>query len=137
MGVVVDTSALIALERSGADLDARALALADEPAVIPAVVYGELQVGVRLADTKARAARRRDRIEALVSRLPVVEFDRSIADRWAELFADLTLQGTLIPANDLQVAATALHLDFTVLLSPRGENHFEKVPGLRVARLRM
>jgi predicted nucleic acid-binding protein len=137
VGVVVDTSALIALERSGAEFDAHALDRADEPAVIPAVVYAELQVGVRLADSKARATQRRDRIEALVTRLPIVEFDRAIADRWADLFADLTLAGAMIPANDLQVAATALYLDFAVLLGPQGETHYEKVEGLLVARLTM
>jgi predicted nucleic acid-binding protein len=45
--------------------------------------------------------------------------------------------GTMIPANDLQVAATSIHLNFTVLLGPKGNTHFEKVPGLRVARLRV
>lgn len=137
MGVVVDTSALIALERSDVALDSRSIDLADEPAVIPAIVYAELQVGTRLATSEARAARRRDRIQALISRLPIVEFDRAIAERWADIFADLALTGTMIPANDLQVAATALHLDFAVLLGPKGETHFTKVAGLRLSRLRM
>lgn len=133
MGVVVDTSALVALERSG--FDEGRLDRAGEPAVIPAIVYAEMQVGVRLAGDAARAARRRARIEALVSRVPIVEFDRSIAERWADLFADLTLAGTMIPANDLQVAATGLHLDFAVLLGPKGEGHFTRVPSLRIVRL--
>lgn len=135
MGVVIDTSALIALERSDADLDAWSLEVADEPAVIPAIVYAELQVGARLATSSDRAAQRQARIDALVSRLPIVEFDRAIADRWAEFFADLTLAGAMIPANDLQVAATALHLDFAVLLGPKGETHFTRVSGLRLSRL--
>jgi len=41
----------------------------------------------------------------------------------------------MIPGNDLQVAATAAHLDFAVLLGPEGESHFAKVPGLRLVRL--
>ena len=135
MGVVVDTSALIALKRAGVRIEERLLEHGDEPAVIPAIVYAELQVGARLAEDAERATLRRARIEALVERVPIVEFDRAIADRWADLFADLTLAGTMIPANDLQVAATGLHLDFAVLLGPMGEAHYAKVPGLKLVRL--
>jgi len=133
---VIDTSALVAVERLGIDLEESLGELAEEIAVIPAIVYAELQVGVRLADTPARAASRRARIEALVSRLPVVEFDRAVAERWAELFAVLTRAGSMIPANDLSIAATAVHLGYAVLLGPKGEAHYEKVRGLRVARLK-
>ena len=133
---MIDTSALVAVERLGIDLDQSLGELAEEIAVIPAIVYAELQVGVRLADTPARAASRRARIEALVSRLPVVEFDRAIGERWAELFTLLTRAGSMIPANDLSIAATAVHLGYAVLLGPKGEGHYEKVRGLRVARLK-
>lgn len=131
MGLVLDTSALIALERSGAVL---AEGLGEEgsaPAVVPAVVYAELMVGVHLADSESRSAGRRARIEAIVSRCPVVDFDRSIADRWADLFAELSRDGRMIPANDLAVAATALYLDYGVLTGPDGEEHFRRVEGLR------
>ncbi len=136
MGVVIDTSALIALERVGAGFDPQSLAGTDEPAVIPAIVYAELQAGVRLARGVSRTSRRRARIEALTFRVPVVEFDQTIADRWADLFAGLTRAGTMIPSNDLQVAATATHLDFAILVGPKGEQHFTKVPGVRLLRLR-
>ena len=59
----------------------------------------------------------------------------SDAERWAELFATLSRRGRLIPANDLAVAATALHLGFGVLVGPQDEAHFRSVPGLRVERL--
>lgn len=135
MGLVLDTSALVAVERIGAELEDRLGDLGTDLAVLPAIVYAELQVGVRLADTPARAASRRSRIDALVTRLPIVEFDRAIAERWADLFAALTRGGSMIPANDLAVAATAVHLGFAVLLGPEGEEHYERVPDLRVARL--
>jgi predicted nucleic acid-binding protein len=38
----------------------------------------------------------------------------------------------LIPANDLAVAATALHLEYGVLVGPEDEAHFRRVDGLRV-----
>jgi predicted nucleic acid-binding protein len=65
----------------------------------------------------------------------VVDFGVSIAERWAELFTTLTRQGHLIPANDLAVAATAIHLGFGVVVGPQDEAHFRLVPGLRVERL--
>ena len=143
MGVVVDTSALVAAERHGAtdasgapttwsDLLGR---LAGESAVLPAAAYAELLVGVHLADSPGRAASRRARIDALTARVPVVDFDSAIARWWAQLFADLRRAGELIPANDLAVAATALHLGFAVLVGPSGEGHFQRVSDLRVERL--
>lgn len=66
----------------------------------------------------------------------MVEFDRPVAERWADLFAQLTRAGTMIPANDLAIAATAIHLDYAVLLGPKGEAHYERVKGLRVRRMR-
>jgi tRNA(fMet)-specific endonuclease VapC len=131
VGLVLDTSALIALERSKVRLEEAMGDAASEPAVIPAIVYAELQVGVLLADSRSRAEQRRSRIEALVSRCPIVEFDRGIAERWARLFAELSRKGRLIPANDLAVAATAGQLEYDVLIGPEGEEHFARVRGLK------
>jgi predicted nucleic acid-binding protein len=143
MGVVVDTSALIAAERAGGRAESgdgrswdRLLGkLAAEPAVLPAVVYAELLVGVQLAGNAKRAAARRARIDALALRIPIVDFDAAIADQWAKLFAALSRRGQLIPSNDLAVAATARHLEFSVLVGPDDERHFRRVPGLRVQTL--
>ncbi len=41
----------------------------------------------------------------------------------------------MIPANDLVVAATALHLDYGVCVGPADERRFRRVPGLRVEAL--
>lgn len=98
MGLVIDTSALVAVERSSASWETALSTFGDEPAVLPAIVCAELFVGARLVAT-------------------------------------LTRRGRLIPANDLAVAATALDLDFGVLVGPADEAHFRSVPGLRVERL--
>jgi tRNA(fMet)-specific endonuclease VapC len=133
MGLVIDTSALVALERSaGSWSDGLP---ADERASVPAIVYAELLAGVHLADHPRRAARRRAKIEALLSAAPIVEFGPAVAERWADLHARLSRDGRLIPANDLAVAATALELGYGVLVGPRDEARFRQVPGLRVAVL--
>ena len=72
---------------------------------------------------------------ALVARVPVIDFNASIARRWARAFTKLQRSGEPIPANDLAVAATALHLDFPVLVGPSGEGHFRRVSGLVVEQL--
>lgn len=135
MGAVIDTSALVSLERRAGGWDDLVARLGSEPVALPAIVYGELLVGVRLANDPERAASRRAKIAALADRVPVVEFGREIAERWSDLFSVLRRSGQLIPANDLAVAATAVHLDFDVIVGPDDETHFRRVPGLRVQPL--
>ncbi len=137
MGLVVDTSAVVALERGGAEWDAALAKLGNEPLVLPAIVYAELLVGVRLAGRVGRASARRAKVDALVARVPVVDFGREIAERWADVVATLRRKGASIPANDIVVAATALQLGFAVLVGSRDEQHFRRVPKLRVERLRV
>ena len=131
MGLVIDTSALVAIERAGADWGAAIARFADEPVVIAAIGYAELLVGVELADTQRRAARRRERVDVLVTHCPVVEFSAQIAAIWVSTFAKLSREGATIPSNDLAIAATALYLGFGVLVGPEGEKHYRRVPGLR------
>jgi predicted nucleic acid-binding protein len=135
VGLVIDTSALVAAERGAGDWGNTLAAIGDEAAVVPAIVYAALLVGVELAADRARAACRRAKIDALMSRVPLVEFDAAAAVHWAELVATLSPAGRLIPANALAVAATARALRFGVLVGPRDEEHFRVVPGLRVEAL--
>jgi predicted nucleic acid-binding protein len=132
MGLVIDTSALVALERAA---DVGLNALPDEPTAVPAIVCAELLVGVNMADSRKRAAARRATIEALLEKAPIVDFGRAEAERWARLYTDLSRVGQLIPANDLVVAATALEMDYGVLVGPGDEAHFRRVPHLRVVVL--
>jgi len=127
---VIDTSALVALERAEAGWDRLLEAHRHDAVALPAVVLAELLVGVHLAGRGRRD--KRATIDAVVQRVPLVEFGREIAELWAELFATLSRRGELIPANDLAVAATALHLGFGVVVGDRDEAHFRRVESLRV-----
>jgi predicted nucleic acid-binding protein len=135
MGLVVDTSAIVDIERAGSNWPAMLAAAADESVALPVIVLAELLAGVHLAETPARASERRAKVEALRSRVPVIALGEAAAERWAEVFAVLQRSGSLIPSNDLTVAATALELGFGVLVSARDEAHFRRVPGLRVEAL--
>lgn len=109
-------------------------AIAAESLVLPVIVLAEMWAGVAMADG-ARAAARRARVEALAAHVPLAEFDAAAAETWGRLFGELSRLGTLIPANDLTVAAIAKRLDYGVLVGAADEQHFRKVPGLRVETL--
>ena len=57
------------------------------------------------------------------------------AERLVKLEDSVSQQGTLIPANDLAVAATARHLGFSILVGPSDEAHFRRVPDVEVRTL--
>jgi len=131
MGLILDTSALIAWER--ALNDGHTLALDDsEELVMPAVVWAEALAGVRLADSAPRAARRMARLEALRRVMGVEPFTAETAEHHADIFAELTQSGTMIPQNDIAVAATARCLGCGVLVGPKDEAHFRRIAGLDV-----
>ena len=132
MGLVIDTSALVALERSNTGWSE---GLPNEPAAMAAIVYAELLVGAKMTESRRRAAARRAKIDALLTAMPVVDFGLEAAERWADLYAYLSRRSQLIPANDLVVAATALELEYGVLVGPSDEAHFRRVPNLRVVVL--
>jgi predicted nucleic acid-binding protein len=135
VGLVIDTSALVAVERGQLGLDEALSGVGTETVALPAIVYAELLAGVRLADTPVRAAARRAKIDRLATRVPVVPFGPVAAEWWAKIFAMLHRAGTPIPGNDMMVAATALELNFGVLVGPGDEVHFRRVDGLRVERI--
>ena len=142
MGLVIDTSALIAVERRSAEGRSASAwaellpAVSSEPVVMPAIVLAELLAGVEMADTAMRAAARRARIAALTACVPVVDFDAEIAEEWARLFAALSRGGRLIPSNDLAVVATAPAAGLRRAVGPTElEKHFKMVQDLRVETL--
>jgi predicted nucleic acid-binding protein len=134
MGLIIDTSALVALERSaGTD---RPLALeADEEYALPAIVWAEALVGVRMAPDALRAARRLARLEAIRKTTGIEDFGPLTAEHYADIFAELSKAGTLIPQNDMAVAATARTLGFGVLVGTADEAHFRRIAKLEVRLL--
>jgi tRNA(fMet)-specific endonuclease VapC len=125
---LIDTSVLIGLERRRLPPAALALVAPGARLGLAAVTAAELLVGVHLADTTERRARRSTFVEALLAALPVVPFDLAAARRHADLAAHLTRAGTPVGAYDLLIGATALAGGWAVLTAdPRG---FGRLPGL-------
>ena len=134
MGLILDTSALVALERSLAT----SAPLSLEPTEIfalPAIVWAEALIGVRLAADASRAARRLARLEAIRRVTGIEDLTPLVAEHYADIFTELSKRGQLIPQNDIAVAATARSLGFGVLVGPADQAHFRKVPDLHVGVL--
>ena len=134
MGLILDTSALVAWERARNAGQSVTLDESEE-LVMPAVVWAEALAGVRLADSAARAARRMAWLETLRRVMGVEPFTAETAEHHADIFAELTQSGTMIPQNDIAVAATARCLGCGVLVGPRDEAHFRRIAGLDVMLL--
>lgn len=125
MGTLVDTSVLIHIER------ARLVNLPQLEADvgIAAVSFSELLHGVHRADPGNRP-RREAFVEAVARAFPIVPFDESVARVHARLWAEIESTGKPIGPHDLQIAATAITLGWSVLT--RNPREFARVPGLDV-----
>ena len=129
MGLLVDTSVLIELERADAPIVSN---LGDQVIFLAAVTASELLHGVYRANTALRRARRESYVEKILQAIPVVAFDLDVARVYAQIWADLRAKGHNIGAHDLQIAATALHQGLTVLTA--NVRDFDLVPDLLVQR---
>jgi predicted nucleic acid-binding protein len=128
MGVILDSSVLVAFERRRFDLER--LLSEHSPAALAAVTAAELLIGVERADTPERRARRETFVENLLTRLPVIPFDLAQSRLYAIRFAELAQRGEVIGDRDLQIAATALSLEYELATLNVGE--FQRVNGLKL-----
>ena len=130
MGLIVDSSVFIGLERRMQTLDTLFAAVPEEPLVLSAVTASEILVGIHRADSPERRGRRKTFVEDLLERLPALEFDLTVARIHARLWAELASAGQLIGAHELIIAATAVAHDYTVLTDNLRD--FNRVPGLEI-----
>ena len=107
----------------------------DEPYALPAIVWAEALVGVRLAADASRAARRLARLEAVRKVTGIEDFTPFISEHYADIFSELSREGRLIPKNDIAVAVTARAIGFGVVVGSADEALFLQVAGLDVRAL--
>jgi tRNA(fMet)-specific endonuclease VapC len=112
MGVILDSSILIAFERQRFNLEQ--LLIDHAPPAIAAVTAAELLIGVERADTAERRLRRNEFVQNLFASIPILAFDLPQARIYAIHFAVLAQRGEMIGDRDLQIAATALSLDYKI-----------------------
>jgi tRNA(fMet)-specific endonuclease VapC len=128
MGLIIDSSLLIAAERRRFDLEAFIEAEAPMEAIfITSVTASELLHGVHRATPERRAAREAY-VEFILGDLPILAFDLPSARRHARLWASLEVSGNRIGAHDMMIAAICLR--FGHKLATLNEGEFIRVEGL-------
>jgi predicted nucleic acid-binding protein len=137
LGLILDTSVLIASERRGetvAQLVERLrLALGDKESAISAVTVVELTHGIYRARTERDRERRRTFTEDLFQDLIVHPVSLSIAQLAGRIEGEQAAKGISIAIEDLLIGATALHLGFDV--ATLNVKHFRLIPGLTTITL--
>lgn len=121
--VLLDTSVVIAHLRRDPDLTAH---LADVATFVPWVVLGELHYGVE------RARRRKEALSPILEFLGIAALllpDRDTAEQYGRIKAELAEKGTLIPDNDIWIAALARQHDMPLATRDR---HFSAVQQLKI-----
>jgi tRNA(fMet)-specific endonuclease VapC len=130
VGVILDTSVLVAGERQAIRMEALLSSLGEEAVALAAITASELLHGCHRAADPGVRARRSAFVEAILSAVPVLPFGVAEARRHAELWAALAKAGKSIGPHDMQVGATALAHGYSLATLNRRE--FSRVPGLRL-----
>lgn len=131
MGLILDSSILIADERGKFDLVSFLESRSGEHAFISAITVSELRQGILRAAEGPRRNNRARHVDFCLARYKAIPFDAPIARRHAELWAELESRGQRIGAHDMIIAATALYLGFQVATANLGE--FNQVSDLILA----
>lgn len=108
-------------------LDKRLPTVSDKDACVSVVTYGELLKGVEKSDSPTKS---RQKVESLVSLLPVMPLDEDAAVEYGRIVAYLERKGTPIGVNDLWIGAHALSLGLTLVTN--NEREFKRIPKLKI-----
>ena len=131
MGILIDSSVLINVERAGSTVSESIKGREEEEVFLSVVSASELLHGVyRAADAKTKA-KRLAFVEAALAAIPVLTIDLATARSHARLWADLAQRGKMIGIHDSWLAATCLA--HGLQLATRNIREFKNVPGLDVS----
>ena len=137
MGVILDSSAVIAGERKGqsaADLLAELrIILGPEALALSTVSVVELEHGVWRAKDAAQMAKRRQFFDDLFAAVPSHPLTFDIARQAARIDAESKREGRVIPFQDLIIGVTALEFNYAV--ATLNVRHFQMIPNLTVKAL--
>jgi tRNA(fMet)-specific endonuclease VapC len=137
MGLILDSSAVIAAERRGdtvAQFIERVVnATGDQDAALSAVGLTELIHGLYRAKTPAMRLHRESFLNELLADLTVYPYTKETAMLAGKLDGEQQSKGVVIPFGDLLIGATALSLGYSVLTVNLRD--FRRIPGLAVVPL--
>jgi len=130
MGLIVDSSVVIASERRGETVERlieRVVSVAgDQEAALSAIGLTELIHGLYRAKTPAQRLRRQSFLDELLRDMTVYPYTKESALLAGKLDGEQQTKGVVIPFGDLLIGATALSLGFSVLTE--NLRHFQKNP---------
>ena len=137
MGLILDSSLLVAAERQGKNARQMLADIAREvgetEVAISVVTLIELAHGAARAGTAERKAKRQQFTQELVTALPIHSVTAPVALRAGQIDGENQARGIRIPLSDLLIGVTALELGFSVAAA--NVRHFRQVPGLSVVQL--
>ena len=137
MGLVLDSSILIAAERRGeyaANIIKHAAnAFGEFDLALAAVSVVELTHGIYRARSPQIAQRRRLFCEQAFAEIPVQELTLEIAQLAGRIEGERAALGIVIPFQDLLIGVTALHLGFSI--ATHNDKHFRLIPGLPIVTI--
>jgi tRNA(fMet)-specific endonuclease VapC len=132
VGVILDTSVLVAAERGEFDFERFVAGERIDDARIAAVTASELLQGVERGRPGAARQKREDFVESVLERIPVEPFTLDTARIHARLWAAASSRG--VGAHDLIIAATASERGFSV--ATLNERDFRRIEGVTLAPTR-
>ncbi len=124
--LILDTGALIAFERGAVD---RSVVPDEDDVAVSAITVAELRVGIALAGTAERAARRGAALAAITATATVLPYTRTTATQHARLLAHVRRSGRPRGAHDLIIAAQAAE-HRRVVVTPDLRAGFGDLPGV-------
>ena len=134
MGCVLDSTTVVTAERAKQTaaqlISAIQKKVGDQPAVLSAIGYTELLLGLRRETDPLRLERRERFFDSLIQFAPVESYTAQIAELAGRIGGEQARLGNNIPFSDLLIGATALILDYSVLTA--NLRHFHLIPGLTV-----
>jgi tRNA(fMet)-specific endonuclease VapC len=133
VGVVLDTSILVAAERHTVRFESLLESLGTEAVAISVITASELLHGCHRALDAGVRARRSAFVDGLLEAVPALTFGLADARRHAELWAEMLRRGTMIGAHDLLIGASALARGYGVVTL--NQRDFGRIPGLRLVRV--
>lgn len=134
MGIILDSSVIIAAERGGHSvrqiLEQVQASQGETEVGLSVVTVAELVHGAYRAQTQAQQERRLEFIERLCRDVPVHPLTLDIARLLGRIEGQKEAKGIQFAFEDLAIGVTALHLGYAVMtLNAR---HFQRIPGLSV-----
>ena len=95
--------------------------------IISVITYGELLYGALRSENKTKNCALVRRISEL---FPIIEISKAIIETFAEIKTSLYKGGKPLDDMDLLVAATALHLNCTLVTN--NMRHFSRIQGIKI-----